>query len=99
MVLLAAGVTRRRRWLDFALGALAQRPPAELDSHVRQILRIGMYELSECDLALHALNEHVELARKFQQHHATGFINGVLRNAARRMEAGTFPDPEVHSVD
>jgi hypothetical protein len=41
------GITRWRRRLDYILGALLNRDPATLDAPLRQILRLGLYELAE----------------------------------------------------
>jgi hypothetical protein len=41
----------------------------------------------------HMLNEHVELTKTWVRPQAAGLANGVLREAARRLDAGTLPDP------
>lgn len=61
------------------------------------MLRIAIYELVEKGMAPHALGEHVEIAKAVVRESAGGFANGVLRSAARMIEAGTLPNPEVSS--
>ncbi|EFJ42911.1 hypothetical protein VOLCADRAFT_42105, partial [Volvox carteri f. nagariensis] len=95
---LVAGVTRLRRRLDFVVANLTQQTPADMESGVRQVLRLGVYELTERRLAPYALNEHVQLAKVVSGPGAGSFVNGVLRSAARQVEAGTLPTPEVRPL-
>jgi len=62
-----------------------------------QVLRLALYELQYEGLALHALGEHVELARGIsgQTSFAPAFVNGVLREAGRRAESKSLPSPKV----
>ncbi|KAI8462446.1 MAG: hypothetical protein J3K34DRAFT_527743 [Monoraphidium minutum] len=91
---LVAGVTRWRRRLDYIASELTGRTADDLEPAMRQVLRLGLYEITHTTLAPHALNEHVDLAKIWVRPAAAGFANGVLREAARRAEAGTLPDPE-----
>lgn len=58
-------------------------------------MRLGLFELTERRLPGHALNEHVTLAKALVRQGAGGFVNGVLRSAARALEADNLPTPEV----
>ena len=91
---LVAGVTRWRRRLDWVLARLSGRDAARLAPPLRQVLRIALYELWQLGLPAHALNEHVELAKAWARPEAAGLANFVLREAARRRDAGALPDPE-----
>lgn len=62
---------------------------------VLQVLRLGVYELTQSGLAAHALNEHVNVVKAMSHKGAANFANAVLRSAARHIEAGTLPTPEV----
>ncbi|PSQ61953.1 MAG: 16S rRNA (cytosine(967)-C(5))-methyltransferase RsmB, partial [Bacteroidetes bacterium QH_10_64_19] len=42
---LVAGVTRQRRWLDFVLGEAYHDEYESMEHRLRQILRLGLYEL------------------------------------------------------
>ncbi|KAF5831999.1 S-adenosyl-L-methionine-dependent methyltransferase [Dunaliella salina] len=67
------------------------------DSSNLMVLRLALYELEYESLALHALDEHVGLARKVtpaSAKYAPGFVNAVLREAGRRVQAGTLPSPK-----
>ncbi|MEW5309869.1 MAG: hypothetical protein WDW38_001717 [Sanguina aurantia] len=91
---LVASVTRLKRRLDYIISELTQKSPNGLEPGMREVLRIAIYELVEKGMAPHALGEHVEIAKAVVRESAGGFANGVLRNAARMIEAGTLPDPQ-----
>jgi hypothetical protein len=66
-----------------------------------QVLRLAVYEMTQLDMQAHALNDHVEVARALAQYTneaAVGFVNGVLRSAARAQQAGELPLPEVRAL-
>ena len=74
------GVIRNLSLLDFWIGCLR---PAKVDAEVRDILRLGLYQLLRLGTPEHAaVNESVELARP----KARSVINGILRTAARQRE-------------
>lgn len=87
-----AGVTRWRRWLDYLIAHLYRGNAAKLEPRLRQILRLGLYELLYLDTPPHAvLNEAVELAKRQVRPKAGGLVNGILRAAQRQQE--TLPEP------
>ncbi|HJT82333.1 MAG TPA: 16S rRNA (cytosine(967)-C(5))-methyltransferase RsmB [Chthoniobacterales bacterium] len=74
------GVLRNLILLDFWIGCLR---PAKVDDEVRDVLRLGLYQLLRLGTPEHAaVNETVSVARP----RARPVINGVLRNAARQRE-------------
>jgi 16S rRNA (cytosine967-C5)-methyltransferase len=74
------GVIRNFSLLDFWIGCLR---PAKVDPEVRDILRLGLYQLLRLGTPEHAaVYESVELARP----KARSVINGILRTAARQRE-------------
>jgi 16S rRNA (cytosine967-C5)-methyltransferase len=75
---------QRRATLDHAIGALSDRPVEKLDPPVLAVLRLGLAELLYLGgAAKHAaVNESVELAKRASPY-AAGFVNAVLRRAAR----------------
>ena len=61
------------------------RVAREIDDVVRSILRIGVAEILFTDGEHHAVvDSAVEATRAFDVPRASGFVNGVLRNVARR---------------
>ena len=75
--------------LDEALRPLAPEWPIETIAAIdRNVLRIGLFELSECRDKVPpkvAINEAVELAKAFGSDNSSKFINGVLGTAYRQL--------------
>ncbi|TDI69900.1 MAG: 16S rRNA (cytosine(967)-C(5))-methyltransferase RsmB [Bacteroidetes bacterium] len=89
---LVAGVTRRRRWLDFLVDQFYQGDPALLEPKVRIILRMGLYELLHTRTPDHAVvNEMVDCAKAEVGKRVTGLVNGILRRTIR--EKNRLPVP------
>ena len=68
--------------LDTALAPMAPEWPISSISAIdRNILRMGLYELSECGDTIPpkvAINEAVELAKKYSTEDSASFVNGIL---------------------
>lgn len=77
--------------LDATLTPLAPEWPISSISAIdRNVLRIGLYELSECQETIPpkvAINEAVELAKAFGSENSSRFVNGVLGTAYRKLGA------------
>ena len=81
---LAAGVTERRLTLDYLLSRYAKTRTGKLKPVIREILRMGIYQLYYMDVPPSAAcNEAVKLAKKRGFSGLCGYVNGVLRAAAR----------------
>jgi 16S rRNA (cytosine967-C5)-methyltransferase len=88
---LVLGSLRRRGWLDHVLAALSSRPLRTLEPAVRDVLRLGAYQLLYLRTApFAAVSESVELARSAEPR-AAGFVNAVLRRLQRE---GSPPEPD-----
>jgi len=83
---LTYGVLRWRGKVDWILAQVLDRPLTGLDCTVRQILRLGAYQL--CCLTrvpdFAAVAEAVRLARLTGAGRSAGYVNAVLRSVARR---------------
>ena len=89
---LVLGVLRRRGWLDHVLASLVERPLDRVSPPVRDVLRLGAYQLLFLRVAEHAaVSESVDLARAVEPR-AGGFVNAVLRRL-QRDGAPAAPDP------
>ena len=79
------GVMERRITLDAVLSHYSKQPLRKLDSTVRNILRLGIYQLLYCDQipSRAAVNESVKLTRSCRKASASGFVNAVLRGFLR----------------
>lgn len=92
---LVYGVVRWQGYLDGIIASLASHPLARMKPLTMAALRVGLYQLLFLDRvpASAAINETVQaltLAR--QPKWLTGFVNGLLRNAARKRD--TLPAPD-----
>ena len=92
---LVLGVLRRRGWLDHVLVGLVERPLDRVAPAVRDVLRMGAYQLLFLRVADHAaVSESVDLARAAEPR-AAGFVNAVLR----RLQRDGAPDEPDASRD
>jgi len=91
---LVYGVLRQQGRLDYALARFCKQPLGKLENRVRQLLRLGTYQLLCLDRVPEsaAVNTTVQLARQLELERATGFVNGILRSLARGREQLTWPD-------
>jgi len=82
---LVLGVLRRRLWLDRSIEHFAKRAIESLDLPVRLGLELGLYQLRFLSRIppSAAVNESVNLIRAARVKSAAGFVNAVLRRAAR----------------
>ena len=83
---LVYGVLRWRGRVDWILAQVLDRPIETLDRPVRQVLRLGVYQL--CLLTrvpeFAAVDEAVSLIRGTGAGRSAGYVNAVLRSVARR---------------
>lgn len=100
---LVLGVTRRRGTLDWVLGKLVSRPLDTLDAGLRNILRLGTYQLLYLDRVPDsaAVNEAVEQAKRHGHVGTAKMANAVLRNVIRRkpaLEPPTFAADQLGAL-
>jgi len=83
---LAAGVLRRRGDLDNALSPYAEHGWESVKPKLRDVLRLGAYQLLELDKvpAHAAVSTSTELAKKVVGERAARFVNAMLRRLADR---------------
>ncbi|GBD00643.1 Ribosomal RNA small subunit methyltransferase B [bacterium HR18] len=92
-----AGVTRWRRWLDFLLAQAYHGRYDQLEPRLRQILRLGLYELLFLKTpAYAALHEAVLLAQAMVRPQAGKVVNAVLRTLLRQQDF--LPQPQTGDV-
>jgi len=86
---LATGTLRWRGALDHELAAASSRPWREVDTAIRNILRLGAYQVRHLDRipARAAVDDAVTLTRVAGQARAAGFVNALLRRLTRTQPA------------
>ena len=74
---LVYGVIERKLTLDYIIDSLSSLPPSKIELNIRNILRMGIYQLVYFDrIPPHAaINESVELCPA----RSRGFANAILR--------------------
>jgi 16S rRNA (cytosine967-C5)-methyltransferase len=90
---------RQRGYLDWVLADFSSHPLKKMKPLVLNGLRIGLYQLLFMDRIPDsaAINETVEALKAARQPRwLLGFVNGLLRNIARRKE--NLPDPEQENT-
>jgi 16S rRNA (cytosine967-C5)-methyltransferase len=86
------GLQRHRNRLDYIIGAFSRRPLSDLDPEVLDILRLGMYQLSEMRVPRHAaVNETVDLAKRRRGRGAASYVNAVMRRACEGLGDIAWP--------
>lgn len=87
------GVVKYRRRLDYIISRFSSVKLKKLSLHVLLILRMGLYQMMFLDRIPEsaAVNESVKLAEKYA-YRSKGFVNGVLRAAARGRDGIVYPN-------
>ncbi len=88
------GITRKRRWLDFIIDHWALTG-AGIQPLIRQVLRIGTYELvvlnrppyAVVDASVEQVKRRITKSRK-----SAGFVNAILRQIDRNRDDLPLPD-------
>ena len=89
ITLMVLGTVAWRGQLDFEIERLASRPLAKIDEAVLEILRLALFQLRHLDrVPKHAaVDTAVTIANSEKRtRDASGFVNAVLRKAARQNE-------------
>ena len=90
---LVAGVTRQRRWLDFVLAEAYHDEYDSMESRLRHILRLGLYELLFQSTPTRAVvHQYVELAKQTLRPGAGNLVNALLRTIDRDRQHIPNPD-------
>jgi 16S rRNA (cytosine967-C5)-methyltransferase len=97
---LLAGVTRQRRWLDFVLGEAYNDDYDSMESRLRHILRLGLYEMLFQSTPTRAVvHQYVELAKQTLRPGAGNLVNAILRTIDRDREHIPNPDTGDEAED
>ena len=93
---LVHGSLENQLLLDFRLNEVSKLPAEKLKPWVRTVLRMGLYQLLFLDRVPAAAvgNESVRFIRGKKLEGLSGYVNGVLRSAARKEDWKMLP-PEL----
>lgn len=91
---LVYGAAKAGDTLDWILARYTERPPQKMPPMIRAVLRLGIYQLFFMDKVppSAAVNEAVNIAKKYSHGGTVKFVNAVLRTASREPERARFPD-------
>lgn len=85
---LVHGTTRYRRYLDYLIEICANRPIAEIEDQLVNILEFSLYSYLIRAKPQHAVvNEGVETAREIIGERSVGFINAILRKVVSKSKS------------
>jgi 16S rRNA (cytosine967-C5)-methyltransferase len=97
---LLAGVTRQRRWLDFVLAKAYNDDYDAMESRLRHILRLGLFEMLFQSTPTRAVvHQYVELAKQTLRPGAGDLVNALLRTIDRDREHIPNPDTGDEAED
>lgn len=91
----ALACEERRPEIDELLRTASTRwPPERMAAVDRNVLRVGVLELLEGDTPpAAAIDEAIEVAKRFSGEEAAGFVNGVLEGVRSRLQASEAGGP------
>ena len=82
--------------LDYILEQFSTVKVKDMKPFIRNLLRMSVYQLKYMDSVPDSAvcNEAVKLAQKKGFYTLKNFVNGVLRNVARKLDQVVYPDKE-----
>jgi N utilization substance protein B len=94
---LVRGVARHRAAVDDAIERVSTHWRLDRMAKVdRNVLRLAVYELLETDVPVKvAINEAIELGKKFGSESSGAFVNGVLDKVAAALPAARWRDTKA----
>ncbi|NLW16337.1 MAG: 16S rRNA (cytosine(967)-C(5))-methyltransferase RsmB [Firmicutes bacterium] len=97
---LVYGTLTYRRSIDYLLAQWLTRPLSSLTAAIRNVLRLGLYQILYLDVPDHAaVNESVKLAHQVGHKGVAGLVNAVLRRAVRSKAALPWPNTDSAVYD
>ncbi|MCD8013625.1 MAG: 16S rRNA (cytosine(967)-C(5))-methyltransferase RsmB [Lachnospiraceae bacterium] len=90
---LVEGTLEHMIQIDYIIEQFSNVPVYNMKPLIRNLLRISVYQLKYMDSVPDSAvcNEAVKLAQKKGFYNLKGFVNGVLRNTARRLSQVRYP--------
>ncbi len=93
---LTEGTLERTIELDYVINQFSKTPVNKMKPLIRALMRMSVYQILYMDSVPDsaACNEAVKLAALHKFTSLKGFVNGVLRNIARKKQEISYPDKE-----
>jgi 16S rRNA (cytosine967-C5)-methyltransferase len=98
---LVYGTLRWQGRLDWHIDQLSRVKPEKIQSGIRIILRLGLYQIFFLErIPVHAaINEAVNITKSSYPSHLSGYVNGILREATRRENRWEWPSVDEDPVE
>ena len=99
---LAYGTLRLQGKHDYAISKKADRPLNELDEKILDLLRIGVHQIFEMRVPIHAaVGETVEVARAVAGESKASYVNALLRSISTDLDmySDLEKDPTIPAID
>lgn len=95
------GTIKNKIYIDHVLSQFSKEKLDKLSPWVRNILRISVYQILFLDKIPEsaAVNEGVNLTKKYSHQGSVKFVNAVLRNLIRKKDDISFPQREKNVVE
>ena len=86
--------------MDYIIEQFSNVPVYNMKPLIRNLLRLSIYQMKYMDSVPDSAvcNEAVKLAQRRGFYNLKGFVNGVLRNTARRLNQVRYPDPNTEPL-
>lgn len=86
--------------MDYIIEQFSNVPVYNMKPLIRNLLRMSVYQMKYMDSVPDSAvcNEAVKLAQRRGFYNLKGFVNGVLRNTARRLNQVRYPDPKIEPL-
>ena len=86
--------------IDYIIEQFSNVPVYNMKPLIRNLLRMSVYQMKYMDSVPDSAvcNEAVKLASRKGFYNLKGFVNGVLRNTARRLNQVRYPDPKLEPL-
>lgn len=97
---LTEGTMEKLITLDWVIDSFSKTPVSKMKPLIRNLLRLSVYQILYMDSVpdAAACSEAVRLAKRRGFSSLSGFVNGVLRNIARKKDNLVWPDAEAAPV-
>ena len=99
---LAYGTLRLQGKHDYAISKKADRPISELDEKIVDLLRLGIHQIFEMRVPIHAaVGETVEVARSVAGESKASYVNALLRSISADLDMydDLSKDPNIPAIE